>query len=84
MPSGSRSIEEAVALLAVECLNCGCRRTVFGSTLHALGAGRCPRCDYVGWAASDALTEDDRRALREFPLELRRRLRLHLVRIARG
>ncbi len=77
-------MQEAVAPLAVECLNCGCRRTIIGSSLHAMGAGHCPRCDYVGWAASDALSEDDRRALREFPLELRRRLRLHLARIARG
>ena len=77
-------MHRAVALLAVECLNCGYRRTVFGSTLHAMGAGHCPRCDYVGWAGSDELTEDDRRALREFPLELRRRLRLHLARVTRG
>jgi hypothetical protein len=77
-------MEETVALLAVECLNCGCRRAIFGSTLHALGGGACPRCDYVGWAASDALSEDERRALREFPLELRRRLRLHLARVGRG
>lgn len=73
-----------VAPLAVECLNCGCQRYVLGSTLHVTGAGQCPRCGYVGWAASDELNEADRRALREFPLELRRRLRLHLARIASG
>jgi hypothetical protein len=35
----------------------------------------CPRCGYVGWAPVNALSERDRRALRERPLE-RRRLRL--------
>jgi hypothetical protein len=76
-------MDRAVSPLTVECLNCGCPRIV-PSTLYAMGAGHCPRCDYVGWAASDELDEDDRQALREFPLELRRRLRLHLARIARG
>ena len=40
-------------------------------TEHALGSGSCPRCGYVGWAHASALTEDDRRALRELPVELR-------------
>ncbi len=66
--------------LAVECLNCGCQRRLRGSTVHAMGAGHCPRCGYVGWAASEELTEDDRRALREVPLEARKRLRVHLAR----
>jgi hypothetical protein len=35
----------------------------------------CPRCGYVGWAPIDALSERERRVLRERPLE-RRRLRL--------
>jgi hypothetical protein len=60
-----------VAIL-VECLRCGLPRLVRGDVLHAEGAGHCHRCDYVGWAASEELTEGDRRALRDVPLELRR------------
>lgn len=59
--------------ILVECLRCGLPRFVRGDTLHVEGAGHCHRCDYVGWAASDELTEDDRRALRDVPVEARRR-----------
>jgi hypothetical protein len=52
---------------------------VRGSTRHVAGAGHCPRCDYVGWAASDELTEDERRALRDVPVEFRTRLRTYLA-----
>jgi hypothetical protein len=31
----------------------------------------CPRCGYVGWAPSSALSEEDRRVLREIPVALR-------------
>lgn len=41
--------------------------------MHAMGAGHCPRCGYVGWAFSDDLDEDERRALRDVPVEFRRR-----------
>jgi hypothetical protein len=37
-----------------------------------MDAGSCPRCGYVGWAFSQDLDENDRRELRELPVELRR------------
>jgi hypothetical protein len=75
-----RPIAEVVASpLTVECLKCGYPRRVRGSTRHVAGAGHCPRCDYVGWAASDELTEDERRALRDVPVEFRTRLRTYLA-----
>ena len=55
--------------MLVECLRCGTTRETSGD------GSECPRCRYVGWAPVGALTERDRRALRERPLE-RRRLRL--------
>jgi len=57
--------------LTVECLCCGAERTTEGRE-----AGECPRCGYVGWAASRELTEAERCALRERPVERRR---LHAV-----
>jgi hypothetical protein len=59
--------------VVVECLKCGLPRTVRGDVMHAMGAGHCPRCGYVGWAFSDDLDEDERRALRDVPVEFRRR-----------
>jgi hypothetical protein len=59
--------------IVVECLKCGLPRTVRGDVMHAMGAGHCPRCSYVGWAYSDELDEDERRALRDVPVEFRRR-----------
>jgi hypothetical protein len=53
----------------VECLCCGTTRET------KRGGAECPRCRYVGWAPVEALTERDRRALRDRPLE-RRRLRI--------
>jgi hypothetical protein len=44
--------------------------------MHHLGADECPRCGYVGWAESSELSELERRALRDRPLERRR---LHAV-----
>jgi len=58
--------------IAVECLRCGLPREIRGSLAHAMGTGLCPRCGYVGWAYSSALTEPERRALRELPVERRR------------
>jgi hypothetical protein len=55
----------------VECLKCGLPRAVRGEA-RLMGAGECPRCGYVGWAPSDDLREDDRRQLRDVPVELRR------------
>jgi hypothetical protein len=56
--------------MTVECLSCGHVRAV-ESTEQTLGAGACPRCGYVGWAPSARLSEEDRRLLREVPVELR-------------
>ena len=59
-------------VIEVECLKCGLPRVVRESVLGAHGAGHCPRCGYVGWAPSAELDEDERRALRDVPVELRR------------
>jgi len=37
-----------------------------------MDAGECPRCGYLGWAPSDAVTEDVRRQLRDVPVGARR------------
>jgi hypothetical protein len=66
-------------VIAVECLRCGLPRAVRGSLVHAMGAGHCPRCGYVGWAHSEGLSEETRRALREVPVEFRRRATPRLV-----
>jgi hypothetical protein len=39
---------------------------------RATQADECGRCGYVGWAASEALDETLRRALREHTVEQRR------------
>jgi hypothetical protein len=62
-----------IRLRQVECLNCGHRRAVLEAERHT-GEDECPRCRYVGWAASAELSEHTRRMLRERPVE-RRRLR---------
>jgi hypothetical protein len=59
-----------MAPVKVECLGCGQVRLV-DDTEHALGTGSCPRCSYVGWAYAASLTEEDRRLLREVPVQLR-------------
>jgi len=60
--------------LVVECLRCGSHRMRQRSPLRKANA-ECPRCGYVGWAPVGDLSERERRALRQRPLE-RRRLRL--------
>ena len=57
----------------VECLSCGLQRLV------ATDAGECPRCGYLGWAPTDAVTEDVRRQLRDVPVGARRPARLRPV-----
>lgn len=54
----------------VECLSCGCPREVVvdGQTL---ATGTCPRCGYVGWANASALSEADRKLIREMPVATR-------------
>ena len=63
-----------MAWLRVECLRCGETRELRLAARH-LDTGECPRCTYVGWAASEDVTEDTRKVLRDRPLE-RRRLRM--------
>ena len=60
--------------LVVECLRCGSHRQADHSPLRK-ATPECPRCGYVGWAPVGDLSEGERRALRDRPLE-RRRLRL--------
>lgn len=55
----------------IECLSCGAQRA---SKLH-----ECPRCGYLGWAPTSALSESARRELREVPVGSRAR-RLVLLR----
>jgi hypothetical protein len=58
-----------VSTHVVECLRCGEQRLIPASA-HDHGA--CHRCEYVGWAPADELSEHTRRALRDRPLEARR------------
>ncbi len=60
--------------IVAECLGCGQTRTVLAGLHRRADAGECPRCRYVGWAASADVDETLRRRLRSRPLE-RRRLR---------
>jgi hypothetical protein len=58
--------------LQVECLRCGARHALCRSPHRRLLERECPRCGYVGWAASADLREPTRRALRVRPVESRR------------
>jgi hypothetical protein len=60
--------------LIVECLRCGSSRERTASPLRQADP-ECPKCGYVGWAPVSALSERERQALRDRPLE-RRRLRI--------
>jgi len=60
-----------VRLRQVECLNCGYRRAV-RETDRRTALDECPRCHYVGWAATAELSERTRRLLRDRPIERRR------------
>jgi len=57
-------------LRQVECLGCGYRRAVRARERRS-GHDECPRCHYVGWAASAELSEAMRRLLRELPPDRR-------------
>jgi Zn ribbon nucleic-acid-binding protein len=61
-----------MASLRIECLGCGERRTLHPDSHHRLEEGECPRCGYVGWAASAEIDETLRRRVRTRPLERRR------------
>jgi Zn-finger nucleic acid-binding protein len=58
--------------LHIECLRCGDVRVLFPVERHRVDGGECPRCRYVGWAASAEVDEALRRRLRTRPLERRR------------
>jgi len=62
----------AMASLRIECLNCGDVRVLHPVSHHRLEEGECPRCKYVGWAASAEIDETLRRRVRTRPLERRR------------
>ncbi|MBA2536517.1 MAG: hypothetical protein H0V20_03675 [Actinobacteria bacterium] len=57
--------------VTVECLRCGTPRVVVCNGSAHVDAGECPRCTYVGWAPSSALSELARRQIRERPPERR-------------
>ena len=59
----------------IECLGCGEARSVVAPPQSVrLDPGECPRCGYLGWAPSTALSERVRRSIRERPLEHRARI----------
>ena len=60
--------------LVVECLRCGSTRLVRRNVFRRLDDPECPRCGYLGWAPTLALTESERHDLRQRP-PARRRLR---------
>jgi ribosomal protein S27AE len=61
-----------MASLRIECLRCGEPRLLQPAARHRVDGGECPRCGYVGWAASTELDERLRGALRARPVEWRR------------
>src|SRR3954451_7230030 len=62
--------------MSIECLGCGAPRAVDDGVSQRRQPGECPRCGYLGWAASSDLSESDRRGLRVRPLPVRR---IHLA-----
>jgi hypothetical protein len=62
--------------LSVECLRCGGPRRVPADVAGRGDAGECPRCAYLGWAPSEALSEAIRRRIREQSPEARSRIKL--------
>ena len=55
----------------IECLRCGYLRAYSPGLLRCDDAGDCPRCQYVGWAYSDELSERTRKLFRDLPVERR-------------
>jgi len=66
-----------VSSVRIERLGCGEARAVDAPSSDQLEAGECPRCGYLGWAPSTALTEPMRRRIRERPVD--RRAAIHAV-----
>jgi Zn ribbon nucleic-acid-binding protein len=71
--AGAADSRGEMASLRIECLGCGERRVLHPDSHHRLEEGECPRCGYVGWAASAEIDETLRRRVRNRPL-VRRRL----------
>jgi Zn ribbon nucleic-acid-binding protein len=61
-----------MASLRIECLGCGEVRVVQTTEAGRIEEGECPRCGYVGWAASASLDEALRHWIRTRPLGRRR------------
>jgi DNA-directed RNA polymerase subunit RPC12/RpoP len=61
-----------MASLRIECLRCGKRRVLHPESHHRLEEGECPRCRYVGWAATAEIDETVRRRVRTRSPERRR------------
>ncbi len=57
--------------MAVVCLRCGCSHDLPRADWRYLQESECPRCGYVGWASTTALTEATRRTFRQRPPERR-------------
>ncbi len=68
----TQPIPREMASLRIECLRCGDVRVVQPDAHNRLAEGECGRCRYVGWAASEELSEAARGRLRGRPLERRR------------
>jgi hypothetical protein len=59
----------------IECLRCGQTREFDPGARRCDESGVCPRCQYVGWAYSNDLSERTRKLFRDVPPERRLRLR---------
>jgi hypothetical protein len=60
-----------VEKLRIECLGCGEARMIPAAEPGRMHPGECPRCGYVGWAPSAALSEPMRQRIRERPVDRR-------------
>ena len=70
--SAAADARAEMASLRIECLGCGERRTLHPDSHHRLEEGECPRCRYVGWAATAEIDETLRRRVRTRPPQRRR------------
>jgi hypothetical protein len=57
--------------MTVECLSCGHQRTLDRPDGRVVASGECDRCGYLGWAPAGELDAEQRRLLREVPVEQR-------------
>jgi hypothetical protein len=61
----------AVDEMRVECLSCGHQRTLARPDGRVVSSGECDHCGYLGWAPAGQLNAEQRRLLRELPVERR-------------